>query len=375
MERARENNSRFNPTKLKFKKPEVGYVGGLVGADGQKPDPEKVRAIKEMPDPECKEDLMRIMGMLNYLSQFIPNMADIAAPLRQLLRKDVPWSWYPEHAAALEKLKCLISSKPVLSFFDQSKPTIIQCDASSGGLGACLLQEDHPVAFASRSLIPAEKNYSQIEKELLAILFSVNKFHQYVYGRQVEVHSDHKPLESITRKPLHKASPRLQQMLLKLMRYDLNVTYKPGKNMYIADALSRAYPETLDVSTDPPEALEYRVHSVEEKLPMSKARISEMQMATLEDPMMQALIGVCESGWTSHRWSAPELVRPYWHLRDEIYSQDGLVFVAEKLLIPRSMRPEMLKKIHEHTLAWRNARRVPEISCIGLQCLETLRIS
>ena len=349
MDVARKHNTKFNADKVKFKQRELVFLGNVVSQDGQKPCSEKVKAIREMPDPESKEDLMRIMGMLNYLCQFIPNMSSISAPLRQLLKKDVEWVWNKEHEKSLNLLKTLITTEPVLKFFSPDKATVIQCDASSKALGACLLQEGHPIAFASRSLSTSECNYSQIEKELLAILFAARKFHQYVYGRPVEVHSDHKPLESITRKPLHKASPRLQQMLLQLMRYDLNVKYLPGKHMYIADALSRAY-LLIPESQAEENHLEYKIHSVAEKLPISRARLDEILQATNDDAVLRALIEVWNAGWPRHRRSVPEIVRHYWNIRDEIHSQDGLVFCGDKLVIPEKLRSTMLTLVHESHL-------------------------
>jgi glycerol-3-phosphate cytidylyltransferase-like family protein len=344
MEVARQHNCKFNKEKIKFKQPELVFLGNVIGQDGMKPDEEKVKAINEMTQPQCKENLLRFLGMVNYLSQFTPNMSAVSAPLRQLLKKDCVWQWNAEHSKALNSLKTLISSKPVLSFFDAKKSTVIQCDASSKGLGACLLQDNHPIAFASRSLMSSECNYSQIEKELLAILFAARKFHHYVYGRLVEVHSDHKPLEMITKKPLYKASPRLQQMLLQLMRYDLNVKYVPGKEMYIADTLSRAYL----ASNSPPELNEqYVIHSVAEMLPISKSRLDEIKMATSDDVVLQALIGLCENGWPMHRRSCPEFTRQYWNIRDEIHTHDGLLFVGDRILIPENLRSAMMDILHE----------------------------
>ncbi len=128
----------------------------------------------------------------------------------------------------------------MLRFYDPKKQLAIHADTSKDGLGACLMQEGHPIACASRALSDTEKNYAQIEKELLAIVFAVKLFHQYVYGVKVDVQSDHKPLENIMRKPLRSAPSRLQRMLLYLQQYDLNVIYTPRKNLAIADTLSGA---------------------------------------------------------------------------------------------------------------------------------------
>lgn len=131
------------------------------------------------------------------------------------------------------KLNDALINTPVLRFFDPRKQVVIQADASKDGLKACLLREGHPAAYASRASTETEKNYAQIAKELLAIVFSVRKFHQCVFGVRVDVQSDHKPLENILRKPLGTTPSRL------LQRHDLNLIYTPGKELLIADTLSR----------------------------------------------------------------------------------------------------------------------------------------
>ena len=131
--------------------------------------------------------LQRFLGMVNYFSQFIPKQSEITAPLRQLIKKEAAWTWSHEHPQSVEHLKGILSSQPVLKFFHPTKPVKLQVDASKSGLGACILQDEHPIAYASRSLTPPEENNSQIEKELLAVVFGCERFNHYVYGRPVEV--------------------------------------------------------------------------------------------------------------------------------------------------------------------------------------------
>jgi hypothetical protein len=242
--KAREHGIKFNLKKAQLKKTEVVYMGVQLSSDGVKPDQEKVKAIIEMPNPTDKSGVRRLIGMLNFLSSFIPNKSSIIAPLRSLLKDDVPWHWEAEHEEAINKIKTILSSQPSLRFYDPKLPVTIQADSSSTGLGACLMQNAQPVAYASRSLTDCEVRYAQIEKELLAILFAaekfhhfiygmdvevqsdhraLEKFHHFIYGMDVEVQSDHRALESIFKKHLHKASPRIQLMLLRLMRYKLAV--------------------------------------------------------------------------------------------------------------------------------------------------------
>lgn len=163
--------------------------------------------------------------MTNYLAKFISGYSDVTAPLRELLKQDVDWCWLESHAAAFSKLKELIVSPPVVRYFDVCQPVVFSADASQHGLGAVCLQNDGPVAFASRALTETESRYAQIEKELLALVYACTKFHHFIYGRAVTVETDHQPLITILRKPLHTASARIQRMMLRLQRYNqLNST-------------------------------------------------------------------------------------------------------------------------------------------------------
>ena len=129
----------------------------------------------------------------------------------------------------------------MLKYFDPQKEVTLSVDASSKGIGAVLFQEDQPVAYASKSLTTSQQNYAQIEKEMLAIVFGCAKFHDYIYGLPgVRVETDHKPLENILRKPLHQVPLRLQRMIMSLQKYPITVCYKTGKELLVADALSRS---------------------------------------------------------------------------------------------------------------------------------------
>ena len=141
----------------------------------------------------------------------------------------------PEHQKAFDSVKETIATAATLAYFDSSKPVIIQTDASKRGVGATLLQDGRPVAYASKSLTETESNYCNIEREMLAIVFGLERFHYYAYRRHVTIESDHKPVESITRKPLINAPPRLMRMLLRIQKYDFTVKYVPGKDIPIAD--------------------------------------------------------------------------------------------------------------------------------------------
>ena len=167
--------------------------------------------------------------MTNYLSRYISHHSDKTKALRTLTHNDVPFIWDANHDKEFKELKEDLCSAPTLAYYDVQKPVTLTCDASKAGMGAACLQNGQPVAFASRVLAPNEQKWAQIEKELLAIVFACTKFHDYIYGKEVIIESDHKPLETIFKKQLEKATARLRNMLLKLQKCNLKVVYKKAR--------------------------------------------------------------------------------------------------------------------------------------------------
>ena len=266
-------------------------------------------------------------------------------PIRQLTRKNVPWNWSNTQEKALEKMKILVSEAPVLCFYDQAKEITVQCDASQTGLGAALLQEGLSLSFASRILTDTETRYAQIEKEMLAVVWSLEKFNQYTYGRKVNVVSDHKPLECILKKAVANAPKRLQGMMMRLQKYDVDLMYVPGKNLHLADTLLRAYrPTTEGLHKD----FEH-VHVVGH-VPISESRLEAIRTATEADQVMRALKQNILQGWPEERSHLPPLVHPYFAMRDERAVYDGIVFRGKRVVVPASQRSILKKRIHSSHL-------------------------
>ena len=342
---AREVNLKFNAKNCRIRQEEVPYVGHVLSKEGLRPDPEKIRAVLEMQPPQNAKELKSSLGFIQYLAKFTPNMASESAPLRELLEKQVAWHWNQEQETSFQKLKQMVSSTPVLGYYDPSKPVTLSVDASSKGLGAVLFQDEKLLVYASRALSPAQQHYAQIEKETLAIVYGAQKFHQFIYGRPTVVESDHKPLQYILNRPLHQAPLRLQKMMLTLQRYDLKVKYRPGVELSVADALSRSYlPETAETLIPDLEVKEVHLTT---HLPFSPEKYVEMQQATAADPVMQALTSIIQHGWPKSKKDVPNALRQYWDSRDELSSVDGLLFKAQRLIVPHSWRKEMLDHIHE----------------------------
>ena len=172
LERCAERNLKLNDRKLKLRMQEVPFIGHIASSEGLRVDPYKVQAIMKMPPPTDVAAVQRLLGLAQYLSKFLPHLSDITKPLRELTQKDTEWVWEQAQQDALAALKQSVSSTPVLRYYSLDKEVTLQCDASQSGLGAALMQNNQPVAYASRALTPTETRYVQIEKELLAIVFA-----------------------------------------------------------------------------------------------------------------------------------------------------------------------------------------------------------
>ena len=157
LERARQRNLKLNEAKSQIKLDEIHYIGHILNKDGLKPDPEKIKAISPMKKTQNKEELQRFLGMVTYLAKFIPNLSQSAAPLRTLLENDAEWHWSEHQDASFETLKQLVTQAPVLKYFDPAKPVKISVDASSKGMGAVLLQNEQPIAYASKALTKSQQ--------------------------------------------------------------------------------------------------------------------------------------------------------------------------------------------------------------------------
>ena len=205
LERCKEKNIKLNEDKFKFRVKEVPYIGHLLTTNGLMMDSSKVSATVDMKRPTDLAGVQRIIGLANYLQKFLKQLSDICEPLRQLTKKETEWHWSETHDRAFQQLKDAVCKAPVLWYFDPKEETTVQSDASSTGLGSSIMQNGQPVAFASRALSETEKHYAQIEKEALAIVYGLEKFNQFTYGRKVTVETDHKPLETIHKKPLASA--------------------------------------------------------------------------------------------------------------------------------------------------------------------------
>ena len=286
LQRCKNRGIVLNPDKMKLRMSEVNFMGHLLTNKGLKPDPAKVEAITKLPKPQDVEGVQRLNGFVNYLAKFLPKLSEVMESIRRLTRKDAPWNWSSEQDQAFANVQRLVTEAPVLRYYELSLDLTIQCDASQNGLGAALLQNGKPIEYASRSLTDTETRYAQIEKEMLAIVFSLERFNQYTFGRHVHIESDHKPLEMILQKPLARAPRRLQLMMMRLQKYDFTVHYECGENMHLADMLSRAYLPYNGKEVDDFESV-----NMVRYLPISDQRLDEIRAETRKDQCLRELSG------------------------------------------------------------------------------------
>lgn len=332
----------LNLEKSKFCVSEIKFLGHIISSKGISPDPDKTQAISNMTSPKNKKDLQRFLGMIVYLSKFIPNLSQKTSPLRMLLSEKVEWQWTVNEENSFQQIKESVSSTTTLSYFDVNKKVVLAVDASPFGMGAVILQDNKPIEFASVSLTPTQQKYNHIEKELLAIVFGCERFHYYLYGNNFEIHSDHRPLIGLLKKPLDDLSPRLQRLSIRLLRYRFDLVYVPGKDMKIPDTLSR------DPSGDV-----YNTKYLESNLQVfavistSKENAARLENEIDQDPTLQKVKYYAIHGWPLHKSNVPCSVKKYWSIRNEIFLHKNVLFFKKRILIPESLKQEFLDLIHQ----------------------------
>ena len=326
MKIAQKHGLVFNSNKCQISKQQITFYGAIFSAKGMKPDPKKVQALQDLPIPQTQKELQSFLGLINYLQPFLPDLSHKTTFLREQVSN---WDWTPSTDAAFHHLKqwiCNTLLKTTLAYYDHTKPVEVHTDASEYGLGAALIQQNKPVAFASKTLTPVESRYTNIECECLSVVFGLEKFHTYIYGNHVTVYNDHKPLEMIQKKPIHAAPPCLQRMLLRLQKYDYNIIYKPGKQMVLADRLSR-FPSRNE---NLPIELHHNIHHIT----FTQDKINIICSSTERDPILHTVYHLTLNGWPTKFHEVPRIACQYWGTRDELSVENGLLIKGDRICIP-----------------------------------------
>ena len=343
-------NVRLNKDKCRFLKSEVRFLGHMLSAKGVSPVDDKVRAIKEVPRPTNVSELKSFVGMLNYYGKFVPNLSSCLSPLYALLHHSATWKWTKDCEEAFQDAKNVLSGDPILVHYDRNKELVLSVDASPYGIGAVISHRlddgtEKPIAYASRTLTAAEKNYAQIEREGLAIVFGIKKFHLYLYGRSFLLVTDHKPLTRIFGPksgipPL--AAARMQRWALLLSGYQYQIVYRSSGDNANADMLSRLPLTKKDSEEEDPDE-NYIFQAVVDSLPVTAKRIADQ---TRKDPLLVKVLEFTLSGWSEAECKNDSL-RPYWFRREELSLDDGCLLWGRRVVVPESLQDQMLDELHE----------------------------
>ena len=261
---------------------------------------------------------------MNYYGKFLPDLATTLAPLYRLLRQGVKWHWESEQEAALAEMKKVLQSSNLLTHFDPTKYLVLACDASPVGVGAVLSHRfddgtEKPISYASRTLTPAERKYSQLDKEALAIIFGVKHYHLYLYGHKFTILSDHKPLMHIlseSKSTPAMASARIQRWAILLGGYHCHIEYKPGPQNANADAFSRLPVQNMPLPV-PPEIVHMMDH-----LNATPVTISQIRTQTIHDPILSRVMQFVMHGWTTTDNLPPEF-KPFLRCKFELSVQNN----------------------------------------------------
>ena len=349
LDRLDKGGLRLNAGKCHFKQKSVSYLGFRIDADGLHPLEDKVQALVAAPAPQNVTELKSFLGLVQYYQKFLPYLANTLAPLHGLLKKHVHWAWTSKKDDAFQRVKCHLASCKLLAHYDPKLPINLACDASPYGVGAVLSHvmpdgSEKPVAYASRSLASAEKNYSQLDKEALAIIFGVKRFHQYIYGRTFQLVSDHKPLMSILdaqRGIPVMASARLQRWALMLAAYDYSIVYRPGSKLANADCLSRLpIPQSVPTPPVPGDTI-----MLLEKMDEFPVIVSQIRTWTNKDPLLSRVRKLVQCGFPEHLKSDNDL-KPYLQRRFELSVQDQVLLWGQRVVVPPQGRTRVLDELH-----------------------------
>ena len=243
-------NIKLKVSKCKFFATQIKFLGYRVCKDGMTMEPDRIQAINSMPIPTNKRTLQAFLGVCNYFRIFVRNFANIAEPLYDLLRKKARFLWTERQTQAVNTLKAQLAKAPIVAFPNYKKPFHLHTDASDSGIGAVLMQEKdgilHPLAYVSKTLNQAQRNYSTTKKEALSLVFALEQFRHIILMFPITVWTDHKPLLGALTKPTK--DDCLSRWALLIQEYAINLRYLEGKANIFADTLSRLpEPETLEL--------------------------------------------------------------------------------------------------------------------------------
>lgn len=347
LRRLQEYGLRANLQKCSFFEDSVTYCGYKLDGTGLHKTEDKIKAVIRAPTPKSTSELRSFLGLVNYYGKFIPDSANLLRPLHALLEKSSPWKWTKECEVAFQQAKKIIASETVLVYYNPNLEVRLACDAGPHGLGAVLSHKmpngsERPIAFASRTLKASEKQYSQIDKEALAIVWGIQKFYAYLYGRHFKLITDHQPLTHIfgptSSVPAMQAA-RIQRYALFLAGLDYEIQYRKSSDNANADTLSRL--PLPDSPEDKPDEAELFYLNQMEQLPVTAHQVRQ---ATERDRLLSRVRYHVLNGWDSCKQDNEIL--PFYRRRDELSLHHGIIVWGIRTVIPAVLRETVLNDLH-----------------------------
>ena len=344
---------RLAAGKCKLMVPEVEFLGWKVTADGIAPTDSGVAAVLKAPEPTDVNQLRSLLGSITYFGRLLPDLSTVLAPLYDLMRKGVAWSWTRRCSDAVRKVKSMLTSPPVLMRYDPTLPLKLVTDASSVGVGAALMHvmpdgAERPVMYASRTLTQTERKYAQVEREAAAVSYGVNRFHRFLYGRPFTLVVDNRALSRILspdRNLPSLAAARLQRYALQLAAYSYTVELRRSEEMHVADSLSRlAVPcsSSEQREIDGEEAAGTYLMYLDGVTPALTA--AALVTATRRDPVLAKVLTFVRCGWPGEVEPA---LTAFKRRRDELSTDGECLVWGGRIVIPQRLRAGVLRELHE----------------------------
>ena len=317
------------------------------------PDPAKIKVLSKLPEPKTENLLQSFLGIVNYLSRFDSQIANLTHNLRALLKKGNEFVWTNVHSADFKQIiEALYKEGKLLRYYRPDLDLYLETEASGVAKGVALLQSEtndreslYLIAYGRKALTSAETRCANIECKLLGVVGALEKFHYFTFGDPVTILTDHKPLIAISKKALVNAPPRLQRLLLRLNNYNVDLQWIPGKEMIFSDHLSR----NVDTSKIPNEltyeGLDLKIQDV--YLNTSNDKCLSLATETDKNETLVALKNQIIRGWPSDMGECPRNLLEYWNYRDELSILDGLALKGMWIIVPNQCRDELLEKLHE----------------------------
>ncbi len=344
LRRLDEAGVKLKREKCTFMSPSVDWVGHTIDAQGVRPIRDKLKAVQDMKEPANVSELKSLLGLVNYYGKYIHDLSSRLEPFHKLLRKDTPWRWGKTQAETYDWIREQLLSANVLVHYDPDKSLVLACDASPYGVGAVLSHvmedgQERPIGYVSRTLTSAERNYAQVDKEGLAVVFGVKKFHSYLFGQSFTIYTDHRPLlgllgllgESKAVPPM--ASPRVQRWALTLSAYEYKLKYKPGPEHANADAFSRLPLPDQPSDVPVPEEVTAAIRHMDTVTLVSASHIKRW---TRNDRVLSQVLHYTQVGWPESCPSSD--LQCFWIRRSELSIQDGCVLWGSNYTVTRERK-------------------------------------